>query len=192
MEPQIITAVALGIGLAASSGFRVFVPLLAASIAARMGLFPVQEGFLWLAEWPTLILFGVATLTEILAYYIPLVDNLLDGLTTPLAIGAGTLLLTSVLPSDSELLKWVTGFQAGGGAAATIQGGSAITRALSTTTTAGLGNPVVATTENTAAIGTSILTFIIPIVIALLAIVLVAYLLIRFGKRLIRKRKNGS
>ncbi|MEE4177139.1 MAG: DUF4126 domain-containing protein, partial [Bacteroides sp.] len=67
MEPQIITAVALGIGLAASSGFRVFVPLLAASIAARMGLFPLQEGFLWLAEWPTLILFGVATLTEILA-----------------------------------------------------------------------------------------------------------------------------
>jgi hypothetical protein len=33
MNAEIITAVALGIGLAASAGFRVFIPMLVASVA---------------------------------------------------------------------------------------------------------------------------------------------------------------
>lgn len=36
MEKEIITAVAIGLGLAASCGFRVFVPMLVASIAALL------------------------------------------------------------------------------------------------------------------------------------------------------------
>ena len=91
MEKEIITAVAIGIGLAASCGFRVFVPMLVASIAARIGIFPVHEGFQWLASWPAIISFGTATVAEILAYYIPFVDNFLDTITTPLAVGGGTL-----------------------------------------------------------------------------------------------------
>lgn len=188
MEKEVLTAVALGIGLSASVGFRVFIPLLAASIAARMGLLPLQEGFMWLASWPALIVFGVATITEVLAYYIPLVDNFLDSITTPLAIAAGTLLFTSVLPVDGDLLKWLTGLIVGGGAAATVQGGTAITRLMSTATTAGVGNPVVATGENTAAVGASVLTFVFPFFIALLVIFLLAYLLIKFRKRLFRKK----
>ncbi len=181
-----LTAVALGIGLAASCGFRVFVPLLAASIAARMDLYPLQEGFMWLASWPAIICFGMATLLEILAYYIPFIDNLLDSITTPLAIGAGTLLFTSVLPIDQDMLKWITGLIIGGGAAATIQGGSVLTRLFSTTTTAGAGNPAVATGEHTAAIGSSIMTFVTPFLVAVLLILLVIFILFKFGKRLIR------
>ena len=49
MEKEIITAIAIGIGLSASCGFRVFVPMLIAGIAAKMNLFPVTEGFQWLA-----------------------------------------------------------------------------------------------------------------------------------------------
>lgn len=64
MDKEIITAIALGVGLAASCGFRVFVPMLAASIAAHLGIFPVQEGFQWLASWPAIVCFGIATLFE--------------------------------------------------------------------------------------------------------------------------------
>jgi len=65
------------------------------NIAAHTGLLPVNEGFQWLASWPAMICFGTATCVEILAYYIPFIDNLLDTITTPLAIVAGTLLLTA-------------------------------------------------------------------------------------------------
>jgi hypothetical protein len=102
---EMLTAIALGIGLSASAGFRVFIPMLVASIAARAGIFPVLEGFQWLGSWPAIICFGTATVIEILAYYIPFIDNLLDSITTPMAIGAGTLLLTSVLPIDSGMLN---------------------------------------------------------------------------------------
>src|SRR4030042_478131 len=190
MDKEIIIAVAIGIGLSASCGFRVFVPMLVASIAAKTGILPVQEGFQWLATWPAMFCFGTATVLEILAYYIPFVDNLLDTITTPLSIGAGTLLLTSVLPIDSDMLKWSTGLIVGGGAAATIQGGSVLTRLASSKLTAGVGNPVVATGEHVAAIGTSILSLIIPIVLAIIILALITFLILKFGKRLFKTRNK--
>ena len=186
MEKEIITAVAIGIGLSASCGFRVFVPMLVASIAAKMNIFPVNEGFQWLASWPAIISFGTATVAEILAYYIPFIDNLLDTITTPMAIGGGTLLLTSVLPIDNEFLKWAIGFLFGGGAAATVQGGTVLTRLASTKLTAGIGNPVLATGEHAAAFGTSALAVLIPLFFAALVIILIAYLILKFGKRLFK------
>lgn len=194
MEKEIITAVAIGIGLSASCGFRVFVPMLVASIAAKAGLFPVHEGFQWIASWPAVFCFGTATVVEILAYYIPFIDNLLDTITTPMAIGAGTLLMTSVLPIDNNMLKWITGFIVGGGAAATIQGGSVLTRLASSKLTAGTANVVVATGEHAAAFGASALSIFLPLIVAALVILLVVYILLRFGKKLfsLNKRKVVS
>jgi hypothetical protein len=188
MEKEIITAVAIGLGLSASCGFRVFVPMLVASIAAKMGIFPVNEGFQWLAGWPAIISFGTATIAEILAYYIPFIDNLLDTITTPLAISGGTLLMTSVLPIDNDFLKWVTGFLFGGGAAATVQSGSVLTRLASSKLTAGAGNAVVATGEHAAAFGTSVLSLFIPLLIAAVLILLIIYIILKFGKRIFNRR----
>ena len=192
MNKEILVAVAIGIGLAASCGFRVFVPMLIASIAAKMGIFPLNEGFQWLAGWPAIFCFGTATVAEILAYYIPFIDNLLDTITTPLAVGAGTLLLTSVLPIDNDFLKWITGFLFGGGSAAAIQGGTALTRLASTKLTAGTGNAVVATGEHAAAFGTSILSLFTPFVIAVLVILLVTFLFVKFGKKIFRWHKGTN
>jgi hypothetical protein len=189
MEKEIITAVAIGIGLSASCGFRVFVPMLVASIAAKMGIFSVNEGFQWLGSWPAIISFGTATVAEILAYYIPFIDNLLDTVTTPMAVGGGTLLLTSVLPIDNDFLKWAAGFLIGGGAAATVQGGTVLTRLASTKFTAGAGNAVVATGEHAAAFGTSVLAVLIPLIFAALVILLIIYLITKFGGKIF-ERKN--
>lgn len=117
---KIVTAVALGIGLSAGTGFRVFIPMLVTSLAAKFGIFHPSESFAWMGSMPAIIVFASATIVEVAAYYVPFVDNLLDSITTPLSVIAGTLLMTSVLPIDSNLLKWTTGFIVGGGAAATI------------------------------------------------------------------------
>ncbi len=185
MNAEILTAVALGIGLSASTGFRVFLPMLVASVAAHFGILPLSDSFVWLGSWPAIISFGTATVVEVAAYYIPFVDNLLDTITTPLAVGAGTLLMTSVLPVDNDLLKWIAGFVIGGGAAATIQSGSVVSRLTSSKFTAGTGNPVVSTGENVAALGTSILTLFIPVIIAaafILLSVFILYQLFRWRK----------
>lgn len=191
MEKEIITAIAIGVGLSASCGFRVFVPMLIASIAAKMNIFPVTEGFQWLASWPAIISFGTATAAEILAYYIPFVDNLLDTVATPLAVGGGTILLTSVLPVDSEFLKWASGFLFGGGAAAAVQGGTVLTRLASTKLTAGTGNALVATGEHAAAFGTSVLSLFIPLIVAAFVIILVVWFIVKFGKKLFLKSHTG-
>ena len=188
MDTEIITAIAIGIGLAASAGFRVFVPILVASVAAHFGLFPAQESFTWLGSWPAMICFGTATVIEIVAYYVPFVDNLLDTITTPLAVGAGTLLLTSVLPIDNNMLKWLTGFIVGGGVAATVQSGTVLTRLTSSATTGGTANPVVATGEHAAAVGTSVLSLIIPLIVVTVLLVVVIILIIIFRKRIFRRK----
>jgi large-conductance mechanosensitive channel len=184
MSAELITAVAIGIGLAASTGFRVFVPMLVAAIAAKAGLLPLNESFQWLSSWTAIAILVTATVVEIIAYYIPVVDNLLDTVATPLAVVAGTLLLTSVLPIDSELMRWITGAAVGGGSAAVVQSGSALTRLTSTKLTAGVGNPVVATVENVAATGTSILSLIIPFFIVAIFLLLVIFIFTRVRRKL--------
>ena len=188
MEKEIITAIALGIGLSASTGFRVFLPLLVAGIAARLGFLPLTESFSWLSGNTSLISLGVATIVEIGAYYIPFIDNLLDSISTPLAVGAGTLITASVLPADSELVKWITSFIVGGGAAAAVQGGTAALRLGSTWTTGGTGNFLVSTGENIAATVTPIVTIIIPVIMALL--ILGSFFII--FRLLFRRKKNKS
>jgi Domain of unknown function (DUF4126) len=51
-----------------------------------------QNGsFAWLATPSALTMLSVAALAEILAYYVPAVDNLLDTLATPAALVAATI-----------------------------------------------------------------------------------------------------
>ena len=186
MDASVITAIALGIGLSASTGFRVFVPMLVASIAAYFDFIPLQESFAWLGSLPALSTFGVAAIVEIVAYYVPFVDNLLDSIATPLAVGAGTLLMTSVLPIDDTLLRWVTGFIVGGGVAGVVQSGSVVSRLFSTQTTAGVANPVVSTGENVSALGFSVGALFIPILIAvivLLMVIAIPILIYKWRKR---------
>jgi hypothetical protein len=177
MNPEWIVAIALGIGLSASAGFRVFVPLLVAAVAGKTGILPLSEGFLWMSSWAAIICFGTATILEILAYYIPVVDNLLDAVNTPLAIAGGTLLATSVLPGDHELLKWVSGLLVGGTSAGIIHAGTSLLRFASTKTTAGAGNAVLSTGEHIAAFGTSISALFIPLFVAVVILFFLFYLI---------------
>jgi hypothetical protein len=189
---ETISAIALGIGLSASAGFRVFIPLLVAGLASHFGILPLGESFAWMGSIPALICFGVAAVVEVLAYYIPFVDNLIDSIATPLSVGAGTLLMTSVFPADNEWMKWILGFVVGGGAAATIQSGSAITRLLSSKFTAGAGNPVVSTGEGVAATGFSILSLVAPILVGALLIIFIVVILRLIYRKLLKRKKHET
>lgn len=175
-------SIALGIGLAAATGFRVFVPMLITSAAAYSGHLPLGENFAWLGTAPALAMLGVAALVEILAYYIPGVDNLLDTLATPAAFVAGTIVSAAVMTDVSPMLKWTTAIIAGGGIAGVTQGVTALLRAKSTMFTAGVGNPVIATAE----LGGSLLVSLLALAAPIIAVVVVA-LFLWLAVRLIRK-----
>lgn len=163
-----IMSACVGLGLAACCGFRVFVPLLMASVATKFGLIGVLPEFAWLSGWPALISLSVATIIEIGGYYIPWVDNLLDTLATPASIVAGTLLSTSFLHIDNPVLHWGLGLMLGGGSAGIVQAGMSLLRLGSTSTTGGLANPVVATGENIASVGLSVFVILLPLVAAVI------------------------
>lgn len=186
---QLVTAGALGLGLAACSGFRVFVPLLAASIAYRSGWLAPSPGFVWLGTWPALLTLAAATVAEMAGYYLPAVDNLLDTLTTPASFVAGTILMTSALPELDPALRWTLGILVGGGTAGLLQTGTALLRGVSTVGTGGLGNPVLATAENGLAVGGVVLTLLVPLVAAGLALGLV--LLVASQRRRWRQRRQA-
>ena len=180
--------VALGIGLAAATGFRVFLPLLIMSIAANAGYLPLSDGFSWLSTSGALIMLIVAALVEIVAYYIPGVDNLLDSLATPGAIVAGIAVSAAVMTDMPPMVKWTLAIIAGGGTAALTQGATAVIRAHSSIFTAGLGNPVVATVEFLGALLVSLLALLAPF-IALTFVVVLFLLTIRMAIKIKRPDK---
>jgi len=177
-----LVAGALGLGLAACSGFRVFVPLLAASVAYRTGYLAPAAGFAWLGSWAALLTLATATVAEIAGYYVPVFDHLLDALTTPASFVAGTILMTSALPHLDPTLRWTLGILVGGGAAGLVQTGTALLRGASTATTGGLANPVLATAENTLAIGGVALTLLLPILAGVLALWLLVFIISRLRR----------
>ena len=179
----------IGIGLAAATGFRIFLPMFAVSLASYMGWIPMNESFQWLSGLPTLITTGIATIVEILAYYIPFVDHLLDTMSIPLATVAGSVMFASQFAEIGTFPQWALALIAGGGTAAAISSGFAGTRAASTATTGGLGNSVVATTETAGAGIMSILALAAPIIAFIVAIILIIAVVF-FGRKIWRKFKN--
>lgn len=179
----------IGIGLAAATGFRVFLPMFAVSLASYLGWIPMNESFQWLSGLPTLITTGIAMIVEIMAYYIPYVDHLLDTLSIPLATIAGSVMFASQFSDIGTFPQWALALIAGGGTAAAISSGFAGTRAASTATTGGFGNSVVATTETAGAGIMSILAMTAPIIAFIITIILIIVVMV-LGRKLWRKFRN--
>lgn len=187
---EILLTVLMGISLSAASGFRIFVPFLVISIAASSGNLELSDSFSWIGTTPALITFSIATLLEVAGYFIPWVDNLLDTIASPAAVIAGIILMGSVITGMTPLLKWTVSIIAGGGAAATIQAFTGMTRAASSTTTAGLGNPAVSTFEFGSSLGLALLAIFFPLIAAVIVIMVIIWIIKVFGRRIKNRQKK--
>ena len=182
---ETILGLCIGVGLSAACGFRVFVPLLVMSVATLMGWYEPAKGFEWLAIPAVCAALGFATLCEIAAYYVPWVDNLLDTVATPAAMLAGTLTTMAVSSGEmSQFATWAAAIIVGGGTAGVVQMSTVAARGVSTATTGGLGNFVIATGEWIGAIVLSVLAMIMPVFIAVAVLILIV-----IGVRWIRAKK---
>lgn len=183
MTTETIISIFLGIGLAASVGFRVFVPLFALSLASFFNVWELNESWVWIGSLTAVITLGVATLVEIFAYYIPYIDNVLDSIAIPLAAIAGTAVMVSTVADLSPAITWALAIIAGGGTAAAVAGSSGATRLASTATTGGIANPVVSTIETGTSIVMSIFSIFIPIV-AFIFVIIILYVIFRLYKKI--------
>ena len=185
---DIAIGICLGLGLAASCGFRVFVPLLISNIASLTGVVNIGGGFEWMGSWPAFAIFLTATIVEIGAYYIPVLDNMLDTISVPLATIAGTLLSVTFITDVPPMVQWTLGIIIGGGSAAVIKSGASMARLKSTTFTAGWANWLIATFEHVTSFVMSVLTVLLPIVMGVIALGVLGF----FGWRLTKKKNHDS
>jgi hypothetical protein len=186
-----VSAAALGVVLAATAGLRAFLPVFSASLMALLTDLPLPANLGWLERPQTVLIFGVATLLEILGDKIPVVDHALDSvqvLTKPvLAVLAATPFLYQLSPEYSVAI----GILLGAPLALGVHSAKATARLGSTATTAGMGNPFLSLAEDVAAIAAIILGFLAP----LLALVLMAatiFFIVRLALRVRRRRKAAA
>jgi Domain of unknown function (DUF4126) len=144
MNVETILSICLGIGLASASGFRVFLPVFALSLASYFNVIPLNESWTWIGGLPALISFGAAMVFEIFGYYIPFIDNVLDTIATPLAAIAGFVIMSSTVVDISPAITAILAIIAGSGSASAMQALTTTTRLASSVKTAGIGNPIVA------------------------------------------------
>ena len=184
----VLMAILMGISLSAASGFRVFLPPFLLSIVARFDLIWFLDlnlagtQFEFFTSTLAIIILGIATIAEFAGYYVPWIDNTLDTIATPASILAGIAMTAIVLEGTDPIIQWAIAVVAGGGVSATIQSATVTTRGLSSTFTFGLGNSAVATGENVASVGLTLIAILIPFISAFVVILVVA-LLVRINRK---------
>jgi hypothetical protein len=179
----------LGLGIAAATGLRTFLPITMLAFAAHFGLFgtTLNSHMAWLGSTPFLVGLSVATVAELAADKVPGVDHVLGAVgtvTRPLAawVAAGAV-FTHLDPATAALAGLIIGVPA----ALTVHGAQTATRVVSTATTFGIGNPIISLLEDAASAILAALAIATPILAAILAVALV-FGLWRLG-RLVSRRK---
>lgn len=172
---ETLIEVLLGVSLSVAAGFRVFVPLLVLSGASVLAHLNLPTDFDWLETPQALAVFAVASGLEIMGYYIPWLDHLLDLVSTPAAVIVGTVVAASLTPDLSPIAQWTLAIVAGGGSAGLTKGVMNLLRLTSTAASGGLTNPILATIELGVAVTLSVLAVTLPLVAGVVVLVLLVF-----------------
>jgi hypothetical protein len=178
VTPESLLGIGVGLALAAAAGFRVFVPLVVLSLAARGGWVELSPSFAWLGTTSASFALGTAMILEIAAYYVPFFDNLLDTLAAPVAVLAGMVASASLLTDLPPWLQYSIAIIGAGGTAGAVHASTSLLRLKSSAVTAGIGNPILATLELGGSIVIALLAVIAPL-LALAGVVLVVWIVAR-------------
>ena len=166
---------AFAYALTTSAGIRALLPLALVSVAVHFGYVHPPEPFAWLGSTVVTGVLIAFAIVEIFADKIPIVDHALHFVQIATKPAAAAILVGGTAhPQNHNVL--VTLMVLGALNALGVHAFTATVRVGSTATTAGLGNPILSTVEDTGAIVTTLLAFVAPFLAALLALVLVLVL----------------
>ena len=199
----IFQALCAGLGLSAACGLRVFLPLFVAAIATRAGALLVGPEFTWLGSNAAIVLFGTATVVEIVGFLVPWVDHVLDLLAAPLAAVAGAILMTSQLvslapagegaeamPLLHPAVAWSLGIIVGASAASGVEAASIAGRLSSSVLTIGWLNPIYGMFETGLALVFSLITIWLPLLAGIVVLMFLPLLLLAVWRILAWRSKQ--
>jgi len=164
-------------GLSGAAGLNAWIPLLAVGLLSRAGQLELADGYDWLASTPALIALGAAFVLDFVGDKVPAIDSLLHAVGTIVHPAAGAIVFAGPTEVPTDVPSIVL-FALGASVAGSLHATRATVRPVSTTMTAGAGNPVLSLTEDLASAGLSVVAVFAPILgaICLLAVVVVAVL----------------
>lgn len=178
MSVTVWLALLSGIAVAAACGLRAFLPLFLLGLAGRADFIQLRSGAEWLATDLALIALGVATVLEVTADKIPVVDHALDVVGTALRPAAAWLGAYAVLQSWptpwAQIAAIVLGTTALG-----VHALKAKLRIGSSAVTLGSANPIVSVIEDGLAFATMVVAVLAPV----LAIIVPVALVMAFRRR---------
>lgn len=179
---DILTSIATAFGLSASAGLNAYIPLFILAVLARFtSLITLSQPYDVLTNGWVIAVLGVLIVIEFFADKIPLVDHANDVLGTIVRPAAGALLFAASTGAVSGMQP-VVAVIAGLLVAGTVHATKATLRPAVTMTTGGLGNPVVSTAEDLAAVVVSIGAIVLPILMALGLLILAVFVVWTFRR----------
>jgi len=163
---------ALAYALTTTAGLRGFLTLLAASIATHVGWIHPTAAFAWLGSDGAMAVLAVFSGLEFVGDKVPIVDHALHVVQTGVRPLAAAILVGATAPTESHAQLYSL-MALGAVNALVVHGASVTARAASTTATLGAGNVVLSLVEDAVAIVGIVLSFVAPVVAAILALALV-------------------
>jgi hypothetical protein len=164
-------------GLSGAAGLNAWIPLLAVGLLSRAGQLELADGYDWLASTPALIALAAAFVLDFVGDKVPAIDSLLHAVGTVVHPAAGAIVFAGPTEVPTDVPSIVL-FALGASVAGSLHATRATVRPVSTTMTAGAGNPVLSLGEDLASAGLSVVAVFAPILgaICLLAVVVLAVL----------------
>ena len=176
-------------GLSGAAGLNAWIPLLAVSLLSRAGQLELADGYDWLESTPALIVLGAAFVLDFVGDKVPAIDSLLHAAGTIVHPAAGAIVFAGPTEVPTDVPSIVL-FALGAGVAGSLHATRATVRPVSTTMTAGAGNPALSLGEDIVSAVLSVVAVFAPILgaICLLAVAVVAVLWWRRIRRSRRRR----
>jgi hypothetical protein len=179
-------------GLSGAAGLNAWIPLLAVSLLSRAGQLELAEGYDWLESTPALIVLGAAFVLDFVGDKVPAIDSLLHAAGTIVHPAAGAIVFAGPTEVPTDVPSIVL-FALGASVAGSLHATRATVRPVSTTMTAGAGNPALSLGEDIVAAVLSVVAVFAPLLgaICLLAVAVLAVLWWRRIRRSRRRRGLG-
>lgn len=190
---QAIGLLFTALGLSSVSGLRAYLPLLALAIGSDMNgsdgkpLVALSPAFHVLGAWWVVALLVLLVIGEFFVDKVPVIDHISDAVHTVIRPLSGAIIMAGVSNPISDRSPWAAAVL-GAVLALTVHSAKAATRPAVTATTAGIGNPVISTLEDGAAVIFTVLALLAPYIAIVLGLILivVVFFLIRSGWRRLR------
>ena len=175
MIAQAFLGLATAFGLSTSAGLNAYIPLLVVALLGRFTpLITLDEPYDALTSWWVIGTLIVLLIVEILVDKIPAVDTVNDIIQTFIRPTAGALLFAATTNTIGlhPVLAALCGVLLAGGVHAVKAGGRPVVASM----TAGAGNPIVSTIEDTISLVVSVLAIVAPYLVVGLLLTTLALL----------------